>query len=89
MPDGGYVPAVPANTQNGLNEDFDAFLFYPHRLHIRQVNQLAAYTVHPNPKTSNDFSQILRREETLIQYVIPKEIKAQTIAKLWSLGIRY
>ena len=86
--DGSYTPAIPANTQGALNEDFDAFLFYPHRLHIRQINQLAAYTVHPNPKTSNDFCQILRPEEKLVQYIIPKEIKAESVAKLWSLGMR-
>jgi hypothetical protein len=60
LPDGSHAPAIPENTPNGLNGNFDAFLFYPQRLHARQINQLAAYTVHPNPKTSNDFSQMLR-----------------------------
>jgi len=93
LPDGSVSPAIPENTPAGLNGDFDTFLFYPHRLHTRQINQLAAYTVHPNPdpnlKNSNDFSKILRREESLVRYIIPKEIKQKVFAKLWSLGIRY
>jgi hypothetical protein len=31
----------------------------------------------------------VRREEKLLRYVIPKEIKHDCLAKLWSLGIRY
>jgi hypothetical protein len=91
LPDGTHSPAIPENTPNGLNGDFDTFLFYPQRLHPRQINQLAAYTVHPNPdpKNSSDFSQILRPEESLVKYIFPKEIKQKALAKLWSLGIRY
>jgi hypothetical protein len=59
-------------------------------LHVKQVNQLAAYTVHPNPKpNSTDFSQILRPEESLDKYIFPKEIKQKAFEKLWSLGFRY
>jgi FRG domain len=67
LPDGTHSPAIPENTPNGLNGDFDTFLFYPQRLHPRQINQLAAYTVHPNPnhKNSSDFTQILRPEESI------------------------
>jgi hypothetical protein len=91
LPDGSHSPAIPENTPNGLNGEFDTFLFYPQRLHARQVNQFAAYTVHPNPnhKNSSDFAQTLRPEETLVRFIIPKEIKAEAFAKLWSLGIRY
>lgn len=91
LPDGTYTPAIPANTPKGLNEKFDAFLFYPQRLHARQISQLAAYTVHPNPGQglSGDFSQKLRPEEFLTQYIFPGAIKHKTFAKLWSLGIRY
>jgi len=93
LPDGSVSPAIPENTPIGLNGDFDTFLFYPHRLHTRQINQLAAYTVHPNPnpnlKNPSDFSQTLRREESLVRYIIPKEIQQKVFAKLWSLGIRY
>jgi hypothetical protein len=86
LPDGSHSPAIPENTPKGLNADFDTFLFYPHRLHPRQVNQLAAYTVHPNPELNlTDFSQILRSEESLVKYVVPKEIKKEAFAKLWSL----
>jgi hypothetical protein len=48
-PDGTHTPAIPEETHEGLNGDFDTFLFYPRRLHPRPVNQFAAYTVHPNP----------------------------------------
>jgi hypothetical protein len=91
LPDGTSTPAIPENTPNGLNEKFDTFLFYPLRLHARQINQLAAYTVHPNPspQTSGDFSQELRPEENLTRYTIPSEIKRKVLAKLWSLGVRY
>ncbi len=91
LPDGTYTPAVPENTPNGLNDKFDTFLFYPQRLHARQINQLAAYTVHPNPslETSGDFSQKLRPEESLTRFIIPSEIKREALAKLWSLGVRY
>lgn len=91
VPDGSHGPALPEDTQKGLNEDFDTFLFCPRRLHPRQINQLAAYTVHPNPnlKNSSDFSQTLRSQESLVQYIIPKEIKEEALAKLWSLGTRY
>lgn len=90
FPDGSHSPAIPENTPNGLNGEFDTFLFYPQRLHARQINQLAAYTVHPNPKPNlTDFSQILRPEESLIKYILPKEIKKTAFAKLWSLGFRY
>ena len=82
--DKSYTPAIPANTPNGLNEKFDTFLFYPLRLHARQINQLVAYTVHPNPspETSGDFSQELRREENLTRYIIPSGIKGEILAKL-------
>jgi hypothetical protein len=91
LPDGSFSPAIPENTPKGLNGDFDTFLFYPRRVHPRQINQLAAYTVHPNPKLKNssDFSQTLRPEESLVKYIIPKDIKEKGFAKLWSLGIRY
>jgi hypothetical protein len=91
LPDGSHTPAIPQNTPNGLNGEFDTFLFYPQRLHTRQINQLAAYTVHPNPipETSGDFSRALRPEENLTRYVIPSAIKRKAFAKLWSLGIRY
>jgi hypothetical protein len=90
LPDGTYTPTIPANTPNGLNGAFDTFAFYPQRVHLRQVNQLAAYTVHPNPKpNSTDFSKNLRPEESLVKYVFPKEIKKEAFAKLWSLGFRY
>jgi hypothetical protein len=90
LPDGSHSPAIPENTPKGLNGEFDTFLFYPHRLHARQINQLAAYTVHPNPKPNlTDFSQILRPEENLVKYIFPKEIKEKAFAKLWSLGVRY
>lgn len=91
LPDGTHTPTIPENTPNGLNRDFDTFVFYPHRVHPRQINQYAAYTVHPNPnlKNSSDFSQILRQEESLVKYVFPKEVKQKAFAKLWSLGIRY
>jgi hypothetical protein len=91
FPNGTHSPAIPENTPKGLNGDFDTFLFYPQRLHPRQINQLAAYTVHPNPnhKNSSDFTQILRPEESLVKYIFPKEIKQEAFAKLWSLGIRY
>ncbi len=91
LPDGSHSPAIPENTPNGLNGDFDTFLFYPQRVHPRQINQFAAYTVHPNPnyKNSSDLAQILRPEESLVKYIIPKEIKEEGFAKLWSLGIRY
>jgi hypothetical protein len=90
LPDGSHSPAIPENTPNGLNGEFDTFLFYPQRLRARQINQLAAYTVHPNPKPNlTDFSQILRPEESLIKYILPKEIKKTAFAKLWSLGFRY
>jgi hypothetical protein len=77
FPDGSFSAAIPANTPNSLNGDFDTFLFYPQRLHPRQVNQVAAYTVHPNPnyKNSSDFAETLRPEETLLRFIIPKEIK--------------
>ena len=91
LDDESLAPKIPKNTPEGLNGDFDTFLFYPQRLHTRQINQLAAYTVHPNPnpKNSSDFSLILRREESLVRYIIPKEIKQKAFTKLWSLGIRY
>jgi hypothetical protein len=90
LPDGSHSPAIPGNTPKGLNEEFDTFLFYPHRLHARQVNQLAAYTVHPNPRQNlTDFSQILRSEESLVKYIFTKENKRKAFEKLWSLGIRY
>jgi hypothetical protein len=91
LPDGTHSPAIPEETPNGLNGDFDTFLYYPQRVHPRQINQFAAYTVHPNPnfKNSSDLAQILRPEEKLVQYIIPKEIKQKAFAKLWSLGIRY
>jgi len=93
LDDESLAPKIPKNTPEGLNGDFDTFLFYPHRLHTRQINQLAAYTVHPNPnpnlKNPSDFSQTLRREESLVRYIIPKEIQQKVFAKLWSLGIRY
>jgi hypothetical protein len=31
----------------------------------------------------------LRPEESLVKYIIPKDIKEKGFAKLWSLGIRY
>jgi FRG domain-containing protein len=91
LPDGTYTSAIPENTPNGLNGDFDTFVFYPQRVHPRQINQFAAYTVHPNAnlKNSSDFSQFLRREDRLVKYIFPKEIKQEAFAKLWSLGIRY
>jgi hypothetical protein len=90
LPDGSYTPAIPENTPNGLNGDFDTFVFYPQRVHPRQINQFAAYTVHPNPKlNSSDFSKNMRPEESLVKYLIPKEVKQRAFAKLWSLGIRY
>jgi hypothetical protein len=66
-------------------------LFYPQRLHARQISQLAAYTVHPNPMegTSGDFSENSRPEDKLTKYIFPGETKKSTLAKLWSLGIRY
>ena len=47
-------------------------------------------TVHPNPnhKNSSDFAEFLRPEESLVRYIIPKEIKEKGFAKLWSLGVR-
>jgi hypothetical protein len=91
LPDGTYTPAIPAHTPNGLNGEFDTFLFYPKRLHARQISQLAAYTVHPNPSpgSSGDFSRKLRPEENLVRYIFPAETKHKVFAKLWSLGIRY
>jgi FRG domain len=89
LPDGSLAPAIPENTPNGLNGDYDTFLFYPQRIHARQVNQLAAYTVHPNPNPTGDFAELHSRNDKLTKYVIPKEIKAEAFAKLWSLGFRY
>ena len=68
LPDGTHTPAIPEETHEGLNGDFDTFLFYPQRLHPRQINQFASYTVHPNPnhKNSSDLTHILRPEENLI-----------------------
>jgi hypothetical protein len=89
LPDGSFAPAIPANTQNGLNGDYDTFLFSPQRIHARQVSQLAAYTVHPNPNPTADFAELHGRNDKLTKYVIPKEIKGEAFAKLWSLGSRY
>jgi hypothetical protein len=46
LPAGVEIPRIPEGTAKGLNGNFDTFLFYPRRLHARQVNQLGAYTVH-------------------------------------------
>jgi hypothetical protein len=83
--------ATPEGTAKGLNGNFDTFLFYPPRLHARQVNQLGAYTVHPNPTSeeTTDFATSHRREVSLKKYVIPKAIKHETFATLWSFGVRY
>jgi hypothetical protein len=91
LPECVRIPSIPASTPNALNSSFDAFLFYPLRLNPRQVNQLSAYTVHPNPTSegSTDFAQSLRQRESLTRYVIPKAIKLEVFEKLWSLGIRY
>jgi len=89
LPNGSFAPAIPDNTPNGLNGDYDTFLFYPQRIHARQVSQLAAYTVHPNPSPTPDIAQSHSRYEKLTKYVIPKEMKREAFAKLWSLGIRY
>ena len=89
--DGTSTPAIPDNTPNGLNGEFGTFLFYPHRLHARQISQFAAYTVHPNPapQASGDLCEVLRPEEHLTRYVVPAAIKHKTFSKLWSLGMRY
>jgi hypothetical protein len=91
LPDKTSTPSIPDSTPNGLNGKFGTFLFYPKRIHCRQISQLAAYTVHPNPSpgASGDLCQALRPEEHLTQYVVPAAIKHKTFAKLWSLGIRY
>jgi hypothetical protein len=89
LSDKSFGRAIPENTWEGLNGDYDTFLFYPERIHARQVSQLAAYTVHPNPNPTADFSERHRPEDKLTKYVIPKEIKGEAFAKLWSLGIRY
>jgi hypothetical protein len=91
LPDGTNTPVIPEGTHGGLNGDFDTFLYYPQRLHPRQINQFAAYTVHPNPnyKNSSDLTHILRPEESLVKYIFPKEIKKDAFEKLWSLGTRY
>lgn len=72
-----------------MNTKFDAFLFYPQRIHARQVSQFAAYTVHPNPDPSADFADYHTPNDHFTKYIIPKEIKNHAFAKLWSLGIRY
>jgi hypothetical protein len=79
------MPRIPTNTPNALNGTFDAFLFYPPRLHARQINQLGAYTVHPNPPSSEstDFAEFHRPEDILTRYVIPGTIKRETLAKLY------
>ena len=69
-----------------MNTEFDAFLFYPQRIHALQVSQLAAYTVHPNPISTADFAESHTEND---HYVIAKEMKDHAFAKLWSLGIRY
>jgi hypothetical protein len=91
VPPGVEMPRIPTNTPNALNGTFDAFLFYPPRLHARQINQLGAYTVHPNPPSNEttDFAEFHRPQDVLIRYVIPGAIKRETLAKLWSLGVRY
>lgn len=87
--DGSFTPAVPENTQSGLNGDYDIFLFYPQRIHARQVSQLAAYTVHPNRNPTADIAKMLRKGDQLTKYIIPNEIMRAAFAKLWSLGVRY
>jgi|GEM_PF-1016200 len=89
VPDGSLAPAIPENTPKGLNGDFDTFLFYPQRINPRQVSQLGAYTVHPNPNPTANFAELHSQNDQLTKYVIPKEIKAEAFAKLWSLGVRY
>jgi FRG domain len=91
LPTGVQMPKIPEGTAKGLNGNFDTFLFYPPRLHARQVNQLGAYTVHPNPTSeeTTDFATSHRREVSLKKDVIPKAIKHETFAKLWSFGVRY
>jgi hypothetical protein len=82
---------IPERNEKSLNAKFDAFLFYPPRLHARQVNQLGAYTVHPNPDSvvSREFTRASRTVRDLTRYLIPASMKREAFAKLWSLGIRY
>ena len=89
LADGSFAPAIPEYTWEGLNGDFDTFLFYPQRIHARQVSQLAAYTVHRNPNPTADFAESHSRNDQLTKYMIPEEIKGEAFAKLWSLGVRY
>jgi hypothetical protein len=88
---GVYLSKVP-NTPDGLNGEFKTFLFYPQRLHVRQISQLAAYTVHANPKSEkpDHFSQYWWQPgDKLTKYIVPGEIKQSTLEQLWSMGIRY
>ena len=89
LDDGSLAPAIPENTPQGLNGGYDAFLFYPQRIHARQVSQLAAYTVHPNPNRTADFAESHGPNDQLTKYIIPKEMKGEALAELWSLGFRY
>lgn len=64
--------------------------FRPSRNFPRMVSQSSVFTIHPNPRTSQNVKEItdfLRNERSLVRYIIPKECKKLLLEDLQSLGI--
>jgi hypothetical protein len=57
--------------------------------HPRMTGQQSCFTIHPKPDNCNKIPDLIKEENMLTRYIIPKDLKSQFIRHLNSLGISY
>ena len=57
--------------------------------HPRMTGQQSCFTIHPKPDNSNKIPDLIKEENMLTRYIIPKDLKNQFTRHLNSLGISY
>lgn len=55
--------------------------------HPRMTGQQSCFTIHPRPEKSSQIHEIIKEENMLTRYIIPKELKRQFKMNLSYLGI--
>jgi hypothetical protein len=55
--------------------------------HPRMTRQQSCFTIHPRPEKSCQIQEIIKENNMLTRYIIPKELKTQFQIKLFYLGI--
>ncbi len=63
--------------------------FLPNVVLPRISSQMSAFTIHPKPTENNTIPKLIKDENYLTRYIIPKNLKSEFEKKLSYLGISY